>query len=67
VVRLNEMVDTTRELLASALAAHLSLLSVAQHGGRYGTAAQCDASYLLGQGARPSMSVPLICHGVALI
>jgi magnesium transporter len=31
VIRLNEMVDSTRELLASALEAHLSLLSVAQN------------------------------------
>jgi magnesium transporter len=31
VIRLNEMVDITRELLASALEANLSLLSVAQN------------------------------------
>ena len=31
VIRLNEMVDTTRELLASALEANLSLISVAQN------------------------------------
>jgi magnesium transporter len=31
VIRLNEMVDTTRELLTSALEANLSLLSVTQN------------------------------------
>jgi magnesium transporter len=31
VIRLNEMVDITRELLASALEANLSLISVAQN------------------------------------
>jgi magnesium transporter len=31
VIRINEVVDTTRELLTSALEAHLSLISVTQN------------------------------------